>query len=93
MVFRYGKVISPNRDSKVGKYLIEYKVPPYFLNSGKYQIKLWFGLSQAYLLWGNYYHCFEIENTLTGQGYDRNRIPGILKPHFSINCFYSDSYE
>lgn len=85
IVFHTGKVVSPDKDSKVGEYTVSFKVPPYCLNTGKYMVKIWFGEAQRYVLWGFFNHVFEIENTLTGQGYNMATLPGILKPRFDYD--------
>ncbi len=82
IVFHTGKVLTPEKDSKVGIYTVEFSIPPFTLNTGKYVMKVWFGENQKYVLWGSYYHTFEVENTLTGQGYNMNVLPGIMKPRF-----------
>lgn len=89
IVFHTGKVLTPHKDSKVGEYSVEFSIPPYTLNYGKYRMKLWFGESQTYKLWGDYYHTFEIENTLTGQGYNNHNLPGIMKPQFNFKSSYN----
>ena len=88
IVFHTGKVLSPNKDAKVGKYDVEFTIPPFYLNTGKYMMKIWFGEAQRYLLWGFYEHTFEIENSLTGQGFNMATLPGILKPHFDFISSY-----
>ena len=88
IVFHTGKVLSPNKDAKVGQYDVEFTIPPFYLNTGKYMMKICFGEAQRYLLWGYYEHTFEIENSLTGQGYNMATLPGILKPHFDFKSFY-----
>ncbi len=82
IVFHTGKVLTPEKDSRVGIYTVEFTIPPFTLNTGKYVMKVWFGENQKYVLWGNYFHTFEVENTLTGQGYNMNVLPGIMKPRF-----------
>ncbi|MCR4828072.1 MAG: ATP-binding cassette domain-containing protein [Bacteroidales bacterium] len=82
IVFHTGKVLTPEKDSKVGLYSVEFDIPPFILNSGMYKMILWFGENQKYILWGKYEHVFEVENTLKGQGYNMNTLPGILKPRF-----------
>jgi len=82
IVFCTGKVLSPEKDSKVGRYVVEFSLPPFSLNTGRYMMRIWFGESQRYVLWGSYEHPFEVENTLIGQGYNMATLPGILKPHF-----------
>ena len=88
IVFHTGKVLTPNKDSKVGLYSVEFDIPPYTLNTGMYKMILWFGESQRYVIWGNYEHVFEIENTLTGQGYNMGTLPGIMKPRFEFRYDY-----
>jgi hypothetical protein len=53
-----------------------------------YKMVVWFGENQRYLLWGSYEHVFEIENTLTGQGYNMNTMPGVMKPRFVFRQEY-----
>ena len=43
VVFHTGKVLTPEKDSKVGLYSVEFDIPPYTLNTGMYKIILWFG--------------------------------------------------
>jgi lipopolysaccharide transport system ATP-binding protein len=88
IVFHTGKVLTPEKDSKVGLYSVEFDIPPYTLNTGTYKILLWFGENQRYVLWGNYEHVFEIENSLTGQGYNMNMLPGVMKPRFVFRDEY-----
>ena len=84
IVFHTGKVLTPEKDSKVGLYSVEFDIPPFILNTGMYKMIIWFGENQKYLLWGYYEQVFEIENTLTGQGYNMNTLPGVMKPHFDF---------
>lgn len=85
VVFHTGKVLTPEKDSKIGFYIVDFVLPPFLLNTGKYKIKLWFGENQRYKIWGDLYHTFEVENTLTGQGYNLSTLPGILKIRPQIN--------
>ncbi|MDD4969915.1 MAG: ABC transporter ATP-binding protein [Paludibacter sp.] len=88
-VFHSGKEITPNKDSKEGMYQIQFELPPYTLNAGKYKMKLIFGENQKYVLWMNDNVLnFEIENTLTGQGYNMATLPGILKPYIDFKHNY-----
>ncbi len=88
VVFHTGKVVSPEKNSKVGEYTVEFTMPPFYINTGKYRVRIWFGEAQKYVLWGTFEHVFEIENTLTGQGYNMATLPGILKPRFDFNVSY-----
>ena len=88
VIFHTGKVVSPDSDSRVGEYTIEFIIPKYTLNTGRYKIVGWFGESQRYKLWGDYEHVFEVENTLTGQGYNMSTLPGIMKPMLEIKTSF-----
>ena len=88
VVFHTARVVSPDKDSRVGLYSVEFDVPPFTLNTGRYKMVIWFGENQRYLVWGNYEHVFEIENTLTGQGYNMNTLPGVMKPKFEFRDKY-----
>lgn len=87
-IFHAGKVLTPEKDSKIGIYTVEFDMPPYYLNTGRYRFEIFFGESQRYVLWGNFIHTFVVMNTLTGQGYNMATLPGILKPRFqySYHC-------
>lgn len=88
VVFHTGKVLTLEKDSKVGLYTVEFDIPPYTLNTGMYKMIVWFGENQRYVLWGNFEHVFEIENTLTGQGYNLSTLPGVMKPKFEFRYGY-----
>lgn len=88
IVFHTGKVLTPEKDSKVGLYSVEFDIPPFTLNTGMYKMIVWFGENQRYVLWGNFEHVFEIENTLTGQGFNMNTMPGVMKPRFEFRYRY-----
>jgi len=90
VVFHTGKVVTPDKDAKVGEYTVEFTMPPFYVNTGKYRVRIWFGEAQRYLLWGFFEHVFEIENTLTGQGYNMATLPGILKPRFNFNVSFHE---
>ncbi len=90
IIYHRGKVLTPNKDSKVGLYTIEFDLPPYLLNAGKYRYHVFWGESQKYVLWDGYNHVFEVKNTLTGQGYNMNFLPGILKPNIEYHYCFND---
>lgn len=89
IVFHTGKVLSPDSDAKKGEYTVEFYIPKFMLNTGRYKVVGWFGESQQYKLWGDYEHVFEIENTLTGQGYNMSTLPGIMKPMLETKSFFA----
>jgi lipopolysaccharide transport system ATP-binding protein len=90
VIFHSGKVLTPDKDSKKGMYEVCFQLPPYFLNAGKYKMKLIFGENQRYPLWAQEsVLCFCVENTLTGQGYNMATPPGIIKPRIDFSHNYS----
>ncbi|MBP5397698.1 MAG: ABC transporter ATP-binding protein [Bacteroidales bacterium] len=75
-------------DSKVGFYTLEFDVPPYTLNRGKYSFRICFGLNnRARLYWGPLEHTFELEDVFDVDFSDCGR-PGLLKPDYPINCCF-----
>ena len=81
VVFQYPCVVSPDCDSKVGYYSVSLHIPPYTLNHGKYKLKVWFGKSRRYLLWGFYECFFEVADYLDPSlGYSINHS-GIILPN------------
>ena len=93
IVFHTGVMLSSDKDAKVGIYTVEFELPPYFLNTGKYQFEVFFGENQRYVLWGSLWHMFEIENTLTGQGYNLSTLPGIIKPKFAYQVSFLEQLQ
>ena len=90
IVFHTWKVLSPNGDSRQGFYQVSFDIPPHTLNMGNYTMRLWFGKSQKYLLWGTYEHFFRIENSYADQGCNLNDIPGVMKPKFTFKTSYTE---
>ena len=89
IIFHSGKILTPNSDSKQGFYEVKFQLPPFTLNKGQYKMKLIFGENQKYALWtDDNVLGFEIENTLTGQGYNMSTLPGILKPQLNYEYQY-----
>jgi lipopolysaccharide transport system ATP-binding protein len=85
-VFLLTKDLSPEKDSKVGLYSVDFHIPSNFLNTGKYKINLVFGENQAYLLLlKEDILSFEVANRLTMQGDFTQTLRGILKPSININ--------
>ena len=76
-------LISKGRDSKVGDFTLEYDIPPYFLNSGRYYFNYWFGENQMYYLGGDFTHAFEVEDVITREG-NIQTPKGILRPKFDF---------
>ena len=67
------------KDSKSGIYSVEFNIPPYTLNAGRYKAEIFFGENQRYLVYGGFEQCFEVDNTLTDMGFNQNSLPGVLR--------------
>lgn len=74
-----GKVVSPQKDSKVGEYVVDFSLPPFLLNKGTYNIKIWFGENNRYLVWGFFNHTFDIEDSFIDDPYLNRPLFGILR--------------
>ncbi|MBQ0142682.1 MAG: ABC transporter ATP-binding protein [Prevotellaceae bacterium] len=68
------------KDSKKGIYTLEFSLPPYSINAGKYKSEIWFGENQRYLVYKGLEQNFEIFNTATDQGYGYETSPGFMRP-------------
>lgn len=67
------------KDSRKGMYEVEFVVPAYTLNAGKYKAEIFFGENQRYVVFHGFEQCFEVENTLTDMGFNQNTLPGMLR--------------
>ena len=68
------------KDSKKGIYTIEFELNPYTLNCGTYKAEIFFGENQKYVIFNGFTQKFNIENTLTDQGYGQGASPGFIRP-------------
>ena len=78
-IFHSGKVVSPQHDSKIGEYVVDFSLPPFLLNRGKYYINIWFGENNKYSICNPYTHPFKVEEFLYEDPYLGRSLPGILK--------------
>ncbi len=89
-IFHSGKVVSPQHDSKIGEYIVDFSLSPFMLNCGKYYMNIWFGENNKYRLCKPYIHPFMVEEFLCEDPYFGRTLPGILKialnatSHFNI---------
>lgn len=91
VVFHKGEVITPDKDAKIGLYQVAFDLQPFTLNTGRYKMSLIFGENQSHLLCSEIDILnFEIENTLTGQGFNHTTLPGILKPNLEFTYSFID---
>ncbi len=78
-IFHSGKVVSPQHDSKIGEYVVDFSLPPFWLNRGKYYMNIWFGENNKYIICNPYTHPFKVEEFLYEDPYLGRSLPGILK--------------
>ena len=81
VVCQVGKVFGEvgKKDSKKGMYTVEFDIPPYTINAGRYKAAIWFGENQRYLVYGDFEQCFEVANTLSDMGFNQSVLPGLLR--------------
>ena len=75
------------KDSKRGMYSVEFDIPPYTLNAGRYKAEIFFGENQRYMIFGGFEQCFDVDNTLSDMGFNQSVLPGMLrlKNDFKVN--------
>lgn len=79
VVFHKNNFISPNGDSKKGEYKVKCHIPANLLNEGKYELWLWFGESNQYLIWGTQKYYFEVGPIVDkNTGFSIGRKPGVV---------------
>ena len=76
------------KDSKKGMYTVEFEIPKYTLNAGKYKAEIFFGENQRYLVYEGFSQNFDVENTLSDMGYNQNTLPGMLRLKNEFNIQY-----
>ena len=79
---------SGENDSKIAIYTIDFTLPPYMLNAGKYKAEVFFGENQKYVIFSGFEQCFEIENSLLDMGYNQSVLPGIIRPKNDFRVTY-----
>lgn len=67
------------KDSKIGMYTVEFVIPPYTINAGKYKAEVFFGENQKYVVFSGFNQCFDIDNTITDMGFNQSVSPGFLR--------------
>ena len=67
------------RDSKVGMYFVEFEIPQYTLNAGRYKAEIFFGENQRYVIYSGFEQNFSIDNTLSDMGFNQSTLPGMLR--------------
>lgn len=86
IIFHSGKVVSPHRESKIGEYVVDLYLPPFLLNRGKYNMLIWFGENNRFIISSQFSFPFMVEDAFTDDPYLRRPLPGILK--LDINASY-----
>ena len=88
IIFHSGKVVSPQHDAKIGEYILDFSLPPFMLNHGKYYMSIWFGENNKHLVWGKYSHPFVIEDSFYEDPYLSKTLPGILKLELNVSSHF-----
>lgn len=92
IIFNSGKVVSPQHDSKVGEYTVDFSLPPFMLNRGKYYMIIWFGENNKYRICDKYLHPFMIEDSFYDEPYLEKPRPGILKLEINASSQFRELY-
>ena len=87
IIFNSGKVVSPMQESKIGEYIVDFSLPPFMLNRGKYYMVIWLGENNMYRICDKYIHPFMVEDAFVDDPYLRKPRPGILK--LELNASYT----
>jgi len=88
VVFHQGKLISVNRDSKIGTYIVTGIIPGDLLNAGFYQFNIIFGLNQREVLFmANDILGFELINETLGS--NSQILPGIIRPNIQYTVEFN----
>ncbi len=76
------QVLSPEgaSDSKVGVYTVEFVLPAYTINSGKYKANVFFGENQSYVVFSGFEQCFNVSDSVLDLSFNLNRLPGLIRP-------------
>ena len=90
IIFNSGKVVSPQHDAKIGEYIVEFSLPPFMLNRGKYCMIIWFGENNKYRICEKYSHPFMIEDSFYEDPYMDKPRPGILKLEINASSQFID---
>ncbi len=90
IVCQMEQVISPDGEkaSQIGVYSIDFVLPEYTINSGKYKAILWFGLNQKYVVFDGFEQCFEVADSISDLKFNMNRMPGVLRPKNEHRVFF-----
>lgn len=82
IMFQTGQMLGQvgEKDSKKGIYMVEFKIDPYTINTGRYKAEIFFGENQRYLIYSGFEQGFEVENSIIGQGFNQSVMPGFLRP-------------
>ncbi len=83
-IFHTGELVTTDKDSKQGIYVVRGKIQPNLLNAGTYKFKLIFGEEQRYPLYiQDEVIQFEIVNESIGT--NSSVLPGIIRPDLSFS--------
>ena len=67
------------KDSKIGLYSIDFTIPAYTLNAGRYKAEVFFGENQKYIVYDGFEQSFDVENSISDMGYNQTVLPGLMR--------------
>ena len=89
-IFHSGKVVSPQCESKIGEYVVDFSLPPFMLNRGKYYMNIWFGENNKYRICKPYVHSFMVEESFCDDPYLGRPLPGVLKLELNASFHFRE---
>ncbi|WP_051523054.1 ABC transporter ATP-binding protein [Prevotella sp. P6B4] len=90
IIFNSGKVVSPQQESKIGEYVVEFSLPPFMLNRGKYYMTIWMGEKNKYRICEKYSHPFMVEDAFPDDPYLGKPRLGILKMEINASSQFRE---
>lgn len=85
-LFSIGKLLhGTEKASKHGLYIVEFVLPPRYLNARDYLAEVHFGENQQYTLFSGLTVKFRVENTMKDSGFNHNIPRGYLRPPVDFN--------
>ena len=89
-VFEVGRVLGMigEKDSKKGMYVVEFEIPKYTLNTGRYKVEVFFGENQKHMIYRGFEQCFDVDNTISDMGFNMSALPGMLRLKNNLEIQY-----
>jgi lipopolysaccharide transport system ATP-binding protein len=92
IVFHTGEVLTSQKDSKCGIYIVTFEIDANILNAGNYYFNLLFGENQRYILYRrDNIIGFEILNEAIGNNYAT--MPGVIRPQLNFETKFNHDFN